>query len=122
MSLSPSDFTALFTDPRCALLGARPATVSVSPPVDLTLPTGQVVVCDPFTGLGPFAPRPFTAAVRPGGYPVTLAVASFDNGGTPAQVAAAAHLRTDAACPMGTTGAIAPRRVPTVWRSARAGR
>ncbi|MGV9337811.1 DUF4241 domain-containing protein [Streptomyces sp. NPDC003688] len=65
--------------------------------MDLALPTGRVVVCDPFTGLGPFAPRPFTAAVPPGRYPVTLAVAAFDNGGAPAQVAVAARLSiTDA--------------------------
>ncbi|MFE7901276.1 DUF4241 domain-containing protein [Streptomyces sp. NPDC057424] len=65
--------------------------------MDLALPTGQVVVCDPFTGLGPFAPRPFTTAVHPGRYPVTVAVASFDNGGEPTRVAAAARLSvTDA--------------------------
>ncbi|MFF4661058.1 DUF4241 domain-containing protein [Streptomyces sp. NPDC001381] len=65
--------------------------------MDLALPTGQLVVRDPFTGLGPFAPRPFTAEVRPGRYPVTLAVVSFDNDGTPAHVAGAARLSaTDA--------------------------
>lgn len=98
MPLNPSDFTALFADQhRCTLLGGRPATISLSKPVDLALPTGQVVVCDPFTGLGPFAPRPFTAAVCPGRYPVTLAVASFGNDGTPAQVAAAARLSVSGA-------------------------
>ncbi|MEU7472868.1 DUF4241 domain-containing protein [Streptomyces sp. NPDC044984] len=98
MPLSPPDFTVLFADRyRCNLLGGRPATVSLSRPVDLALPTGQVAVCDPFTGLGPFAPRPFTAAVRPGRYPVTVAVVSFGNGGVPAQVPAAARLSvTDA--------------------------
>ncbi|MEU6242966.1 DUF4241 domain-containing protein [Streptomyces sp. NPDC047024] len=93
MLLAPSDFTALFVDRYpCKLLGGRPATVSLSRPTDLALPTGQVVVCDPFTGLGPFAPRPFTATVRPGRYPVDVAVAAFDNDGVQAQVAAAARL------------------------------
>ncbi|MFE0705261.1 DUF4241 domain-containing protein [Streptomyces sp. NPDC058872] len=93
MPLTPSDFTALFTDQsHCTLRGGRLATVSLSEPVDLALPTGRVVVCDPFTGLGPFRPRPYTATVRPGRYPVTVAVVSFDNDGTPARVTAAARL------------------------------
>ncbi|MGW5973585.1 DUF4241 domain-containing protein [Streptomyces sp. NPDC055186] len=98
MPLAPSDFTSLFADQyRCNLLGGRPATISLSRPVDLALPTGKVVVRDPFTGLGPLAPIPFTAAVRPGRYPVTLAVASFDNDVVPTRVAAAARLSvTDA--------------------------
>ncbi|MFD7765500.1 DUF4241 domain-containing protein [Streptomyces sp. NPDC059787] len=93
MPLTPPDFTALFTEGhRCTLLGGRPATVTLSESVDLALPTGRVVVCDPFTGLGPFAPRPFTAEVPPGRYSVTVATVSFDSDGTPARVAAAARL------------------------------
>ncbi|WP_306371015.1 DUF4241 domain-containing protein [Nocardiopsis sp. CC223A] len=87
------NYDTLFSDRRsCLLIGQVPATVHLSEPVRVGLPTGRLIICDPFTGLGPFAPRPFTEGVAPGEYPVTLAFVSFDNNGEEGRVAAAARL------------------------------
>ncbi|MFL1375790.1 DUF4241 domain-containing protein [Nocardiopsis protaetiae] len=64
----------------------------LSEPVRVNLPTGRLIICDPFTGLGPFAPRPFVEEVAPGEYPVTLVFVSFDHNGEEGRVAAAARL------------------------------
>ncbi|MDH6129571.1 hypothetical protein [Kitasatospora sp. GP82] len=34
-------------------------TIGVNPSSSLNLPSGRVVACDPFTGLGPYGPGPF---------------------------------------------------------------
>lgn len=53
--------------------------IEVHPAGELTLPSGNLVACDPFTSLS-FA-DPFTVALPPGKYPVTLSVAHFPQHG-----------------------------------------
>ena len=75
MSFAAPDVTRMFTaGERFALPSGQVGTVSVMAPVELALPSGRIVACDPFTGLGPYGGDPFTVAVPPGRYPVTVAL------------------------------------------------
>jgi len=75
MSFAAPDVTRMFTaGERFALPRGQVGTVSVTAPAELNLPSGRIVACDPFTGLGPYGGDPFTVAVPPGRYPVTASV------------------------------------------------
>ncbi|MFF4652256.1 DUF4241 domain-containing protein [Streptomyces sp. NPDC001380] len=82
MHLPPPDVTAMFTPGHSfGFAEGRRGTVAVTDPVDLGLPTGQVVACDPFTGFGPYGPGPFTVSVPPGRYPVVLSAVTVTGPG-----------------------------------------
>jgi Protein of unknown function (DUF4241) len=75
MSFAAPDVARMFTaGERFAFPRGQVGTVSVTAPAELRLPSGRIVACDPFTGLGPYGGDPFTVAVPPGRYPVTASV------------------------------------------------
>lgn len=79
MPMTARDYTWLFT-PGSEFREDETGTVGVIHLVDggqLWLPTGQVVACDPFVGLGQGEAEPFTVAVDPGHYRVEAAVATL---------------------------------------------
>lgn len=75
MSFAAPDVARMFTaGERFAFPGGQFGTVMVTPPVELSLPSGRIVACDPFTGLGAYGGDPFTVSVPPGRYPVTASL------------------------------------------------
>ncbi len=83
MPMTARDYTWLFT-PGSTFTEDETGTVGVIHLVDggqLWLPTGQVVACDPFVGLGQGESEPFTVAVTPGHYRVEAAVATLTRPG-----------------------------------------
>jgi len=79
MPMTARDYTWLFT-PGSEFREDETGTVGVIHLVDggqLWLPTGQVIACDPFVGLGQGEAEPFTVAVTPGHYRVEAAVATL---------------------------------------------
>ena len=84
MSFAAPDVARMFTaGARFALPRGQVGTVSVTAPAELRLPSGRIVACDPFTGLGPYGGDPFTVAVPPGRYPVTASVVEITAGQEP---------------------------------------
>ena len=75
MSFAAPDVARMFTAGESFVLpGGQLGTVTVTPPVELSLTSGRIVACDPFTGLGAYGGDPFTVGVPPGRYPVTAAL------------------------------------------------
>ena len=85
MSFAAPDVVRMFTaGERFAFPRGQVGTVTVLPPSELLLPSGRIVACDPFTGLGPYGGDPFTVGVPPGRYPVTVSVVELTTPGEPA--------------------------------------
>lgn len=62
-------------------------TLAVSSGVELWLPSGRVVACDPFVALGRGEAEPFAAEVAPGRYRVECAVATLTDPQEPSREA-----------------------------------
>ncbi|QMU71112.1 DUF4241 domain-containing protein [Streptacidiphilus sp. P02-A3a] len=75
MSFAAPDVARMFTaGEQFAFPSGQLGTVLVTPPVELSLPSGRIVACDPFTGLGAYGGDPFTVTVPPGRYQVTASM------------------------------------------------
>ncbi|WP_328763814.1 MULTISPECIES: DUF4241 domain-containing protein [unclassified Streptomyces] len=102
MPITAPDFSWFFTPGSTFSYEEGPTgTLAVVDGGELWLPTGRVVACDPFIGLGGGYTAPFTAEAAPGRYRVQVAMATLtEPGEEPAdkphrRVAAARLLITD---------------------------
>ncbi|MFK0201177.1 DUF4241 domain-containing protein [Streptomyces lavendulae] len=96
MPMTAPDFDRYFTPGHSFVYeSGESGTLAVAVAGELWLPSGEVIACDPFIGLGGGWTKPFTTRVTPGRYRVETAIATLvtpgaDPGGRP-------HLRTAAA-------------------------
>ncbi|MEV0413021.1 DUF4241 domain-containing protein [Streptomyces sp. NPDC050448] len=96
MPIAAPDFSWFFTPGSTFSYEEGPTgTLSVVDGGELWLPTGRVVACDPFIGLGGGYVSPFTAEAAPGRYRVEVAMATLTEPGE--APAADPHLRVAAA-------------------------